>query len=202
MTETNATCASGTGEAFRLRPNSAGTLSPIVECKTVDENGKDLAAGETGELYVKSPANVQQYWNLPEASAETFIDGWVATGDVGYIDPEGFLYIVDRLKDLVIRGGENIYPIEIEGILLTHPLIQEAAVYGIPHEQLGEELAATVFVNGQTTELELTEFVNERLARFKVPSVITVSDEALAKNAAGKLLKKTIREEFLKMTTS
>lgn len=197
MTETNATCASGTGKAFRLRPNSAGTLSPIVECKTVDENGKDLAPGETGELYVKSPANVQQYWNLPEASSETFIDGWVATGDVGYIDSDGFLYIVDRLKDLVIRGGENIYPIEIEGILLTHPQVQEAAAYGIPHEKLGEELAATVFIYGDTTEQELMEFVAQRLAKFKVPSVITISDEALAKNAAGKLLKKTIREEFL-----
>lgn len=197
MTETNATCASGTGKAFRLRPASAGTLSPIVECKTVDGNGTDLATGETGELYVKSPANVQQYWNLPEASAETFIDGWVATGDAGYIDAEGFLYIVDRLKDLVIRGGENIYPIEIEGILLTHPLVQEAAVYGIPHEKLGEELAATVFVNGQTTQEELTEFVGERLAQFKVPRIITVSEEALTKNAAGKLLKKVIREDFL-----
>lgn len=201
MTETNATCASGTGKAFRLRPGSAGTLSPIVECKTVDENGNDLAPGETGELYVKSPANAQQYWNLPEASAETFIDGWVATGDVGYVDAEGFLYIVDRLKDLVIRGGENIYPIEVEGLLLTHPQVQEAAVYGIPHDQLGEELAATVFVKGTTSAQELTEFLSERLAKFKVPTVITVSDEALAKNATGKLLKKAIREEFLKATT-
>jgi acyl-CoA synthetase (AMP-forming)/AMP-acid ligase II len=176
-------------------------LSPIVKCKTVDDNGNDLAPGETGELYVKSPANAQQYWNLPEASAETFIDGWVATGDVGYVDADGFLYIVDRLKDLVIRAGENIYPIEVEGLLLTHPQVQEAAVYGIPHDQLGEELAATVFVKGDVTPQELTEFLGGRLAKFKIPSVMTVSDKALAKNATGKLLKKTIREEFLETTT-
>ena len=197
MTETNATCSSGTGKAFQIHPNSAGTLSPIVECKTVDENGDDLAHGETGELYVKSPANVQQYWNLPEASAETFVDGWVATGDVGYVDSDGFLFVVDRIKDLVIRGGENIYPLEIETVLLSHPMVQEAAVYGVPHDQLGEELAATVYCYGDPTEQELIDFVAQRLAKFKVPSVITLSPEALAKNATGKLLKKTIREEFL-----
>ncbi|MFK8047955.1 MAG: class I adenylate-forming enzyme family protein [Halioglobus sp.] len=197
MTETNATCASGTGAAFKLHPNSAGTLSPIVECKTVDENGNDLAEGETGELYVKSPTNVQQYWNLPEASAETFIDGWVATGDIGYVDSDGFLFVVDRLKDLVIRGGENISPLEIETILLSHPQVQEAAVYGIPHDQLGEELAATVFVAGNPSQQELTTFVADKLAKFKVPSIITLSKEALPKNATGKLLKKTIREEYL-----
>ncbi|MEH6583610.1 MAG: class I adenylate-forming enzyme family protein [Halioglobus sp.] len=197
LTETNATCASGTGEAFRLRPGSAGTLSPIVECKTVDENGHDLPTGETGELYVRSPANVQQYWNLPEASAETFIDGWVATGDVGYIDADGFLYIVDRLKDLVIRAGENIYPVEIEGILLTHAYVQEAAVYGVPHDHWGEELVATVSVNNTVSATELQDYVAARVAAFKVPSYITVSDEPLAKNATGKLLKKAIRQVFL-----
>lgn len=197
MTETNATCASGTGEAFRLRPGSAGTLSPIVECKSVDEMGNDLPRGESGEIYVKSPANAQQYWNLPEATAETFKDGWVATGDVGYVDEDGFLYIVDRIKDMVIRGGENIYPIEIEGVLLSHPRVQEAAVYGVPHDKLGEEVAATIYAQGPCTQAELTEFVAGQLASFKVPAYVTVSWEPLAKNATGKLLKKTIRQDYL-----
>ena len=197
MTETNATCASGTGEAFRLRPGSAGTLSPIVECKSVDANGNDLPQGESGELYVKSPTNVQQYWNLPEASAQTFKDGWVATGDVGYVDEDGFLFIVDRIKDMVIRGGENIYPIEIEGILLTHPRVQEAAAYGVPHGRLGEELAATVYVQGPCAAADLIEFVAGQLAAFKVPAYLTIVSKPLAKNAAGKLLKKIIRQDYL-----
>jgi len=197
MTETNATCASCTGEAYRLRPTSAGTLSPIVECKSVDENGKDLPQGQSGELYVRSPANVQQYWNLPEASAATFIDGWVATGDVGYVDEEGFLYIVDRIKDLVIRGGENIYPIEIEGILLGHPSVREAAVYGVPHDHWGEELATTVYAEGDVTAEQLQAHIKEQVAGFKVPTYVTISSEPLTKNATGKLLKKAIRQDYL-----
>ena len=199
MTETNAACANCTGEAFRVNPGSAGTLSPIVKCKTVDEQGNKLPAGETGEIYIKSPTNVQQYWNLPEATASTFIDGWVATGDVGYIDKNNFIYIVDRIKDMVIRGGENIYPIEIEGLLQTHPEVREAAVFGVPHQQLGEELAATVAIHegSELTEKALQEFVAAKLAGFKVPSCIRVQKQPLAKNATGKLLKKVIRQNFL-----
>jgi len=199
MTETNATCSSFTGKAFRLNPRSAGILAPVVECKTVDEQGNTLPRGETGELYVKSPTNVQQYWNLPEASATTFIDGWVATGDVGYIDDNNFLYIVDRIKDMVIRGGENIFPIEIEGILQAHPAVLEAAVFGIPHDQWGEELVAAVAIHGGSTidQQELQDYISGQAAAFKVPSVITLSSEPLLKNATGKLLKKAIRQSYL-----
>jgi acyl-CoA synthetase (AMP-forming)/AMP-acid ligase II len=197
MTETNATCSNCTGEAFRRGPGSSGTLSPIVECKTVDKNCNPLPRGEQGELYVKSPANMQQYWNLPEASAATFIDGWVATGDVGYVDDDGFVYVVDRIKDMVIRGGENIYPIEVEGILLTHPCVHEAAVYGVPHDHWGEELATTVYADEGVTAEELRAFVAERMAGFKVPAHISLSKVPLAKNATGKLLKKAIRQIYL-----
>jgi len=199
MTETNAACANCTGEAFRANPGAAGTLSPIVECKTVDEQGSTLAPGETGEIYIKSPTNAQQYWNLPEASANTFIDGWVATGDVGYVDENNFIYIVDRIKDMVIRGGENIYPIEIEGMLQTHPAVVEAAVYGVPHEHWGEELAATVAVheNIAVSAEELQQYVSSQAAGYKVPTYITISREALAKNATGKLLKALIRQSYL-----
>lgn len=199
MTETNAACANCTGEAFRVNPGTAGTLSPIVECKTVDEQGNTLPAGESGELYVKSPTNAQQYWKLPEASAETFIEGWVATGDVGYVDEYNLLYIVDRIKDMVIRGGENIYPIEIEGILQAHPEVIEAAVYGVPHDHWGEELAATVAVQrgASVTAAQLQAHMASQVARFKIPSTITLTEEPLAKNATGKLLKKVIRQSYL-----
>lgn len=197
MTETNATCCSCTGEAFRVNPEAAGTISPVVEVKTVDDDGRDLPAGETGEIYVRSPSNAQQYWNLPEASAETFIEGWVATGDIGRVDEDGFLYIVDRKKDLVIRGGENIYPLEVEGALLTYPGVHEAAVYGIPHDTWGEELGATVYCSGAITAEQLAAHVGQQLAAFKVPTHFTLSAEPLLKNATGKVLKKQIRQVYL-----
>jgi len=197
MTETNATGSSFTGEAYRLRPKASGLLTVIVDCKTVDENGNDLPQGSTGEFYVRSPTNVQQYWNLPEATAETFKDGWVATGDVGYIDDEGFLYVVDRIKDMVIRGGENIYPIEVEGLLLAHPEVREAAVYGVPHDTWGEELAATVYADPGVDADQLKSFLGSKLAAYKVPEYITFSDTPMAKNATGKLIKKEIRQDYL-----
>ncbi|MEM1113578.1 MAG: class I adenylate-forming enzyme family protein [Pseudomonadota bacterium] len=197
MTETNATCANCTGEAWRLEPTSSGTLSPIVELKTVDDDGNDLAEGETGELYVRSPANVQQYWNLPEASAATFKDGWVATGDIGYLNEDGFLFIVDRKKDMVIRGGENIYPIEVEGALLTHPAVHEAAVFGVPHDTWGEELVATVYADEGTSASELADYLRDQLAAFKVPAHLNLQATPLEKNATGKVLKKAIRQAWL-----
>jgi len=199
MTETNAACANCTGEAFKVNPSSSGTLSPIIQCKTVDEQGNTLASGEVGEIYIKSPTNVSHYWNLPEASASTFIDGWVVTGDVGYIDSNNFIYIVDRKKDMVIRGGENIFPVELEGLLQTNSEVLEASVYGVPHDKWGEELAATVSVqaNSTVTQEELKLFVAQRVAAYKVPEYITLCTEPLAKNATGKLLKKVIRQSFL-----
>ncbi|GAB3276440.1 class I adenylate-forming enzyme family protein [Parahaliea aestuarii] len=198
MTETNATGSSCTGAAFRLRPNAAGNLSPIVEVRTVNENGEALPAGETGELYLRSPTNVQRYWNLPEASAATFIDGWVATGDIGHVDDLGFLYVVDRVKDMVIRGGENIYPVEVEGVLLTHPAVHEATVFGVPHQRWGEELMASVYLGEDVaSEEELRTFLGEHLAAFKVPARILISSGELPKNATGKVLKKAIRDAYL-----
>ncbi len=197
MTETNATCSSFTGVGYQLKPNAAGTVSPIVDLKTVDSDGNDLPQGETGEFYVRSPTNVQQYWNLPEATKSTFIDGWVATGDVGYVDDDGFVYVVDRIKDMVIRGGENIYPIEIEGALLTHPAVHEVAVFGVPHDTWGEEVAAAVYADAGVSESELKDYVRGKLAAFKVPGYIDIIQEPLPKNATGKVLKKTIREDWL-----
>lgn len=198
MTETNATGSSCTGTAFRLRPTSAGTLSPIVEVRTVNDQGETLPAGDRGELYLRSPTNVQKYWNLPEASAATFQDGWVATGDVGYVDEQNFLFIVDRIKDMVIRGGENIYPVEVEGVLLGHPAVHEATVFGIPHDHWGEEVVASVWLGDDSaTEEELRSYLGQHLAAFKVPAHIIISNAELPKNATGKVLKKAVRDHYL-----
>jgi acyl-CoA synthetase (AMP-forming)/AMP-acid ligase II len=197
LTETCATGASCTGEAFRIMKGTAGSISPIVEMKTVDENGRDLAQGESGEIYVRSPTNVREYWNLPEASADTFRDGWLATGDVGYVDDNNFLYVVDRIKDMVIRGGENIYPVEIEGCMVQHPAVIEVTAYGVPHDSWGEELAVTVYSESAVDADELSNWVGQRLAGFKVPAYINIQSEPLPKNATGKVLKKQVRQVYL-----
>jgi len=197
MTETNATGASCTGAAFRELRGTAGMISPIVQIKTVDEQGRDLPRGEQGEIYVRSPTNARKYWNQPEASAAAFRDGWVATGDVGYVDADNFLYVVDRIKDMVIRAGENIYPVEVEGCILQHPQVEEVCAYGVPHPSLGEELAATVYSSAGVTAESVKDWVADRLAGYKIPSHITIQDQPLPKNATGKVLKKQIRQAFL-----
>jgi len=145
---------------------------------------------------------VKGYWNNPEATAETFIDGWVRTGDLAKLDEEGFCYIVDRAKDMILRGGENIYSSEVENVLYDHPAVTDAALVGIPHPQLGEEPAAVVHLAPGTsaTEAELKAFVAERLAKFKVPVRILFSEGTLPRNANGKILKKDLKSLFEKET--
>ncbi len=198
MTENNASCSNCTGEAFRYKPNSAGTLSPIVDFKTCDENGGELARGERGEIWMRSPTVVQGYWNKPEENRKTFVDGWLATGDIGYLDDENFVFIVDRAKDIIIRAGENISAAEIEGCLHDHPAIWEVAAIGVPHQTLGEELAVVVnFKEAQTiSEQQLREFVSSKLAGFKVPSHVFVTDQPLPRNASGKILKKNLKQQY------
>ena len=197
MTETNAAGASCSGEAFRVMRGSAGSVSPLIDIKTVAEDGRSLAQGESGEIYVRGPTNVREYWNLPEASAESFKGGWLATGDVGYVDENNFIYIVDRIKDMVIRGGENIYPVEIESCILEHPEVVEVTAYGVPHDSLGEELAVSLYSGSGVDPAAVQAWVKERLAGFKVPSYVTVQAEPLPKNATGKILKKQVRQAYL-----
>jgi acyl-CoA synthetase (AMP-forming)/AMP-acid ligase II len=197
MTETNAAGATCTGEAFRCFPGTAGNISPIVDIKTVAEDGRDLSRGETGEIFVRSPTNVQEYWNLPDATAESFRGGWLATGDVGYVDDNNFIFIVDRIKDMVIRGGENIYPVEVEGCILEHPDVVEVTAYGVPHDSWGEELAVTLYSTTGIGAADLQAWVKERLAGFKVPAHVVVQGEPLPKNATGKVLKKQVRQAYL-----
>jgi acyl-CoA synthetase (AMP-forming)/AMP-acid ligase II len=141
---------------------------------------------------------VKGYWNKPEATAETFIDGWVRTGDLAKLDDEGYCYIVDRAKDMILRGGENIYSSEVENVLYDHPAVTDAALVGVPHRTLGEEPAAVVHLapGAQASEAELQAWVAERLAKFKVPVQILFSKETLPRNANGKILKKDLKAMF------
>ncbi len=139
---------------------------------------------------------IRGYWNRPDATAETIVDGWLRSGDIGHLDDEGFVYVSDRAKDMILRGGENIYCAEVEATIYEHPAVYEAAVYGVPHERLGEELACHVMVKeGEQLDVgELQQFVGQRLAKFKVPTIVTVVHEQLPRNASGKILKRELRD--------
>lgn len=195
MTETNAIGAGIGGPAYLERPASSGRASPVLDLKVVDEAGRDLPPGARGELLVRGASVFQGYWNRPEVNAEVFTDGWFRTGDVAYLDEEGFLFIVDRIKDLIIRGGENIGCGQVEAALLKHPLVREAAVYGVPDERLGEEVGATVFAAPGLDPDELKRFLGQHLARFEVPRYVRLSPEPLPRTASGKILKRELREE-------
>jgi len=198
MTETSATFTHHQGEDYELRPDSCGPALPVCEMRLVAADGEPPPPGESGELWVRGPNVVKGYWRNPEATAQTFVDGWLRTGDVARIDDEGFCTIVDRAKDMLIRGGENIYCIEVENALFEHPAIVDAAVVGIPHRTLGEEAGAVVTVKRgmHISEADLRAFVAERLAAFKVPVKIILREEFLPRNANGKIVKAELRKLF------
>jgi acyl-CoA synthetase (AMP-forming)/AMP-acid ligase II len=199
MTETMATVTSHSSEDYLNRPTSAGPPVATADLEIRAEDGVTvLPTGEVGELWARGPMIVKGYWNKPEATAETFIDGWVRTGDLARLDEEGFLFIVDRAKDMVIRGGENIYSSEVENALYEHPAVTDAAVIGVPHRTLGEEPVAVVHLapGMAATEAELQGWVRERLAAFKVPVVIRFAEETLPRNANGKIMKKDLKGLF------
>jgi acyl-CoA synthetase (AMP-forming)/AMP-acid ligase II len=195
MTETTATVTGLSAEDYINRPTSCGPPVAVAQLKVLDEDGRELPPGQIGELYASGPMIVKGYWNNPEATAATFIDGWVRTGDLAWLDEEGFCFIADRAKDIVIRGGENIYSSEVENVLYDHPAVMDAAVVGIPHRTLGEEPAAVVHLTpGQSaSEAELQDWVRARLAAFKVPVRILFHPETLPRNANGKILKKDLK---------
>ncbi|MEO7555349.1 MAG: class I adenylate-forming enzyme family protein [Acidimicrobiales bacterium] len=202
MTETSATCSTNSGVDYLERPDSCGPVLPICDAKVVDAAGNDLPAGPdvTGELWVRGPNVVKGYWHKPEATAETFTaDGWLKTGDIARIDDEGFIYITDRAKDMIIRGGENVYCAEIEGVLFEHPAVTDCAVFGTPHDVLGEEVAAVVRLKPGATAVaaELQAHCAQRLAKFKVPVKIWFWTDELPRNPAGKILKRTLRDQAL-----
>ena len=199
MTETTATVTSHTGEDYLHRPDSAGPPVPVSDLRIMSLDGaSELPVGEVGELWAKGPQIVKGYWNNPEATAETFVDGWVRTGDLARVDEEGFLFIVDRAKDMIIRGGENIYCIEVENVLYEHPAVIDAALIGLPHHSLGEEPAAVVqLAEGSAAgEEELKAWVRERLAVFKTPVRIAFLPTPLPRNANGKIMKNELKKLF------
>lgn len=190
LTETNGLGTSISGEDYVDRPASIGRpLEPFVEIEIRDHSGNSLLPNNEGEVCIKSCALFAGYWNKPDATADVFRDGWFRTGDLGYLDEEGFVFITGRAKNIVIRGGENIGCDEVEEVLHEHPAIFEAVVFGLPDERLGEILGARVMVApGQTTdEDELKWYVGTRLAKFKVPAVIWLQTDPLPRIASGKV---------------
>ncbi|MGD2131363.1 MAG: class I adenylate-forming enzyme family protein [Maricaulaceae bacterium] len=198
MTETSATFTSVQSEEYIAHPDSCGPPVPVCDVRIVDEDGNDLPVGGVGEVWAKGPNVVKEYWNKPEATAETFVDGWIKTGDVGRVDDEGRLYLVDRAKDMIIRGGENIYCVEVEDVLYDHPAIMDAAIVPIPDKTLGELPAAVVTLKpGKTaTEEEVIEHVKSRLAKFKAPVKVVFQTETLPRNPNGKIMKAELKKLF------
>jgi len=188
----------------RRKPGSVGVALPFQEITIQDDRNSELPAGEVGEICIRGDTVMAGYLNNPEATRETIIDKWLHTGDMGYMDGEGFIYIVDRKKDMINRGGENIYPREIEIALEAHPKIREVAVVGIPDEALGERVKAFVIPGepGSLTGEEVQEYLKERLARYKIPEFVEFVKD-LPRNATGKILKKEIRQaEYAKLRKS
>lgn len=199
MTETNAYGPQNSGDDYLRKPRSAGRAVPVLQLKVADEAGRELPRGEVGEIYFRGANLIRGYWSDLKATAEAFTDGWLHSGDLGRIDEEGFIFVEDRAKDMVLRAGENVYSAEVEAAIYTHPAIHEAAVFGIPHERLGEEVSAAVIAKeGHSIDTdELRDFLRQHLAPFKIPSVIEVHDEPLPRNAAGKFLKRELRDQLV-----
>ncbi|MEU8132808.1 class I adenylate-forming enzyme family protein [Streptodolium elevatio] len=196
-TETTSAVVANSGEEYYAHPDSVGRPVPVVDVAVVDPaTGREVARGETGELRFRGPHIARGYWNRPEESASCFPDGWFRTGDLGYVDGDGLVYVVDRLKDVIIRGGENVYSAEVEAVLFEHPAVADVAVVGVPHRELGEEVAAVVETQpgAVVSAAELRGHVARRLAAFKVPTIVRFSERPLPRNAVGKVLKRELRE--------
>ena len=199
LTEVNGVITVNAAHFFLAKPESAGSPCPVMESRIVDENGKDLPTGEKGELWVKGGNVFRGYLNRPEANQEILTEGWFHTGDIAYFDEDGFLFLVDRAKDMVLRGGENVYSAEVEAAIYEHPSIAEAAVFAVPDERLGETVGVAIYLLPGTTcsNQELKDHVSSLIASFKVPEHIWFVDEALPRNANGKFLKRELKERFV-----
>lgn len=200
LTETNAIGAIITGKFYIARPHSTGRPTPpVTEVKIVDEEGNTLENGQVGEICIKGPTIMRGYWNKPEATAQVLKQGWFHTGDIGKLDELGFLIILDRAKDIVIRGGENIACAEVEYAMHEHDAVGEVSVYGVPDIRLGEVPCASVMVKPghSLTETELKEFLANKIAGFKIPQHIFLQQEQLPRIASGKIAKKALREQAI-----
>ena len=196
MTETCGIITSISGDYFIDKPASCGPAMPCYEAKCVNANGQSVATGETGELWVKGSQVIRGYLNREKETAEDIADGWLRTGDIAYIDSDGFIFIVDRLKDMVLRGGENVYCAEVESAMYENEAIAECSVFGVPDDRLGEEVGIAVYCKTGTsvTADELRAHCEPFIARHKIPRYFWFMDEALPRNASGKFLKRELRE--------
>jgi long-chain acyl-CoA synthetase len=181
------------------KAGSIGTPIRDVEMRVVDEHDEEVARGEVGEIVIRGPNVMKGYWNRPDATEEVMRSGWFHTGDMAKIDEDGYFFIVDRKKDMIIRGGYNVYPREIEEVLYEHPAVREAAVIGLPHDELGEEVGAAVALKdgADATPEELVEFVRRQVAAYKYPRQIWFVED-LPKGPTGKILKREIKAPDVK----
>jgi long-chain acyl-CoA synthetase len=184
------------GDFFVDKPASVGRVMPVYEARCVDDAGKLVSGDEIGELCVKGAPVIKGYLNRPEATAEAIVEGWFHTGDLARIDKDGFVFIVDRKKDMVLRGGENVYCAEVEGCLFHHPDVAECCVFGVPDARLGEEVGAAVLLKpgARATAQDLRAHCSERISKYKVPRYIWLIDTPLPRNASGKVLKRELRQ--------
>lgn len=196
MTETGSGVCTNGVDQVEAKIGSVGQPMWGNEIKVVDDDGKEVAQGELGEVVVRGPGMMNGYFNRPEINAKSFRNGWLNTGDIGHFDEEGYLFIVDRKKEMIIRGGYNVYPRQIEEVLYEHPSIQECAVVGVPNDDLGEEVKAILYLKvGQSTTAEdIKAFCKERMAAFKYPRIVEIRDEELPKSATGKILKRQLKD--------
>jgi long-chain acyl-CoA synthetase len=198
MTETCGIITANGADFFVDKPESAGPAMPVFETKTIDADGNDLPPGAVGELCVRGSQVIRGYLNRADATAEAIQDGWLRTGDVARIDQDGFVFIVDRAKDMLLRGGENVYCAEVENAIFEHGDVAECAVFGVPDDRLGEEVGAAVVLrkDAPVTGDELRAHCAERIAKYKIPRYVWLLSEPLPRNASGKFLKRQLRDEL------
>jgi long-chain acyl-CoA synthetase len=202
MTETNAFGPAITGSDYLSHPTSTGRASWPMFVEVRDENLKPVPTGQSGEIWFFGPMLIRGYWNRPDATAETIVDGWLRSGDLGRLDADGYVYVEDRVKDMILRAGENVYGAEVENAIYEHPAVHEAAVFGVPHERLGEEVGVAILVNDGMTLApeELWAFLDVKIAKFKIPTQVVIMSEPLPRNAAGKFLKRELQQHVVKGT--
>jgi long-chain acyl-CoA synthetase len=200
LTETTSAVITNGGADYLARPDSIGRPVVTADVRIVDDNGADVPRGEIGELWIRGANVIPGYWKNPDATEAAFGGGWFRSGDLGFVDDEGFHHVVDRKKDVIIRGGENVYCAEVEAALLEQPKVRDAAVIGLPHPELGEEVAAVIQVDPldevPSTAEALRAALGERLARFKIPTSIKLTTGELPRTATGKILKRELRTGY------
>jgi long-chain acyl-CoA synthetase len=197
MTETNAFGPGIMGQDYISHPTSTGRSVLPMRVEVRDEDLKPVPVGQTGEIWFSGPMLIRGYWNRPDATAETIVDGWLRSGDIGRVDADGFVYVEDRVKDMILRAGENVFGAEVESAIYEHPAVHEVAVFGVPHERLGEEVAVAILPKkGELiTAQELWSFLDGRIAKFKIPTHVVISTEPLPRNAAGKIVKRELQDQ-------